>query len=44
MQVTVENNLVNINPVIFIIENHAVKYKKVIEYTNMEEIRSMLTE
>lgn len=44
MLVTIGNNLVNINPVLFIIENNAVKYKKVIEYSNMKEIRSILAE
>ncbi len=43
MQITVENNLVNINPVIFIMENEEIKYRKIIEHSNMEEIRSMLS-
>jgi spore cortex formation protein SpoVR/YcgB (stage V sporulation) len=44
MLITVGNNLANINPVLFIIENDVIKYKKIVEHANMKEIRSMLSE
>ena len=44
MMLTVVNNLVEINPELFIIENNVVKYKKIVEHANMKEIQSMLLE
>lgn len=44
MMLTVVNNLIEINPELFIIENNVVKYKKIVEHANMKEIRSMLLE